>query len=61
MIRGMAYPYGATSDSVVAALKQCGIAYARTTISTEQFAIPVDWLRLPTTCHHSNPRLMDLA
>ena len=61
MIRGMAYPYGATSDSVVAALKQCGIVYARTTISTEQFAIPVDWLRLPTTCHHSNPRLMELA
>ena len=60
-IRGMAYPFGTTSDSVVASLKQCGMAYARTTVSTEGFAIPTDWLRLPTTCHHRNPRLMELA
>ena len=61
MIRGMAYPYGKYSDSVVTSLKQSGIVYARTTISTEQFTIPTDWLRLPTTCHHRNPRLMELA
>ena len=60
-IRGMAYPFGTTSDSVVASLKQCGMAYARTTVSTEGFAIPIDWLRLPATCHHRNPRLMELA
>jgi len=61
MIRGMAYPNGKFNDSVVTSLKQCGIAYARTVISTEQFAIPTDWLRLPATCHHKNPRLMELA
>ena len=61
MIRGFAYPYGATSDSVVASLKQCGIAYARTGVSTEQFSIPADWLRLAPTCRHRNPRLMELA
>ena len=61
IIRGMAYPYGRTNDSVVASLKQCGIAYARTTVSTEKFTIPTDWLRLPATCHHRNPRLMELA
>lgn len=61
IIRGMAYPFGAYSDSVVETLKQCGIVYARTTISTERFDIPTDWLRMPTTCHHSNPRLMELA
>lgn len=61
MIRGMAYPFGTTSDSVVASLKQCGIAYSRTTVSTEKFTIPTDWLRLPATCHHRNPRLMELA
>ena len=59
--RGMAYPYGTYSDSVVATLKQCGIVYSRTTISTEKFDIPTDWLRLPATCHHNNPRLMELA
>lgn len=61
MVRGMAYPFGTYSDSVVASLKQCGIVYSRTTISTEKFDIPSDWLRLPATCHHGNPRLMELA
>lgn len=61
LVRGMAYPYGTTSDDVVASLKQCGIVYSRTTVSTEKFSIPTDWLRLPATCHHNNPRLMELA
>ncbi|MBE6548816.1 MAG: polysaccharide deacetylase [Ruminococcaceae bacterium] len=61
IIRGMAYPYGTYSDSVVEALRACGIAYSRTTIQTERFDIPTDWLRLPTTCRHKNPRLMELA
>lgn len=59
--RGMAYPYGDTSDHVVEALKDCGIAYARTTVSTHSFAIPSDWLRLPATCHHRSPELRKLA
>ena len=46
---------------MVATLRQCGIAYARTTVSTERFDLPTDWLRLPATCRHSNPRLMELA
>lgn len=60
-IRGMAYPFGTTSDSVVETLKKCGIVYSRTTVSTEKFDIPTDWLRLPATCHHNSPRLMELA
>lgn len=61
IVRGMAYPFGTTSDEVVEVLKQCGIAYSRTVESTEKFAIPTDWLRMPATCHHKNPRLMELA
>lgn len=63
IIRGMAYPQGtiSVSDRVVATLKQCGIAYARTTASTGRFDMPTDWLRLPATCHHNDPRLMELA
>jgi peptidoglycan/xylan/chitin deacetylase (PgdA/CDA1 family) len=61
IVRGMAYPMGTFSDEVVATLRQCGIAYARTTVSTEKFKLPTDWLRLPATCHHNNPRLMELA
>ncbi|MBE6546820.1 MAG: polysaccharide deacetylase [Ruminococcaceae bacterium] len=61
LIRGMAYPYGSHSNSVVEVLRNCGIVYARTTVSTERFGIPTDWLRMPATCHHNNPRLMELA
>lgn len=61
MIRGMAYPNGPFNDKVVECAKACGIAYARTVICTEQYEIPSDWLRLPTTCHHNNPRLFELA
>lgn len=61
IVRGMAYPQGAYSNEVVDCLKCAGIAYARTTISTGDFRIPTDWLRLETTCHHNDPRLMQLA
>ena len=61
VVRGMAYPFGTYSDAVVEALRVCGIAYSRTTKSTEKFDIPTDWLRMPATCHHANPRLMELA
>ena len=61
IVRGMAYPYGTYGDSVVSSAKQCGIVYSRTIDSTEKFTIPTDWLRMPATCHHNNPRLMELA
>lgn len=61
IVRGMAYPFGTYNDSVVETLKQCGIVYSRTTVSTEKFTIPTDWLRMPATCHHNNPNLMELA
>ena len=61
VVRGMAYPYGITSNEIVDTLKCCGIAYARTTVSTENFNIPTDWLRMPATCHHKHPHLFDLA
>jgi len=61
IVRGMAYPFGTYNDVVVEALKMADIVYARTTKSTECFDIPDDLLRLPATCHHNNPRLMELA
>lgn len=60
-VQGMAYANGSFNDDAVNVLKTCGINYARTIISTEKFDIPTDWLRLPATCHHNNPRLMELA
>lgn len=61
MIRGMAYAYGTYDDQAVRILRLAGICYSRTVESTERFDIPTDWLRLPATCHHKNPRLMELA
>lgn len=60
-IHGMAYANGLVDDKVVDVLKATGIWYSRTTVSTLKFAMPTDWLRLPATCHHNNPKLMELA
>ena len=61
IVRGMAYPFGTYSDEVVECAKMCGIVYARTVQETERFEIPDDWMRLKSTCHHNNPKLMELS
>lgn len=61
IIRGLAYPCGRYDDDVIEILKQCGIAYARTIKNTEGFELPEEWLAWHPTCHHDNPRLMELA
>lgn len=59
-VRGFAYPNGSCSDEVVAALRSCGIVYARTVNSTHSFNIPSDFLRWHPTCHHADPAFPDL-
>lgn len=59
--KGMAYPFGTYDDRVLEILKNCGISYSRTVKSTESFKLPQNWLTLHPTCHHNNPKLMDLA
>ena len=61
VIKGHAYPFGTTADHVVEVLRNCGIRYARTTAATKRFDIPTDWLRLPSTCHHGVPDLMQIV
>ena len=60
-VHGFAYPYGGYTDNVVTILKNAGFYYARTIVSTLKFNMPEDWLRLPATCHHKSPELMNLA
>ena len=60
IVRGLAYPFGSYSDEVVEALRVCGVAYARTVVSTFGFDVPTDWLRMPATCHHTSPRLNEM-
>lgn len=60
--RGMAYPFGTTSDTVVEALRMCGIVYSRTTKVTNSLELTKeDWLKLPATCHHSSQNLNELS
>ena len=57
----MSYPYGCYSDEVVAVAKAQGILYSRTTVATGEFHLPADFLRWHSTCHHGDPRLLDLG
>ena len=61
IVRGMAYAYGAYNDTVINILDMCGIAYARTTTTTHNFNFPQNWLEWNPTCHHKDPKLMELA
>lgn len=61
VVRGHAYPYGCYNDSVIDILKKAGIVYARTVESHRTFKLPDDWLRWGATCHHNEPKLMELA
>ncbi len=61
IVNGHAYPFGEYNSSVIEYLRSCGIVYARNVDSTEKFELPEEWLRWGTTCHHNNPRLMELA
>ena len=60
IIRGMAYPFGTYNENVVNILRNCGIAYSRTTKSTLGFGLPEEPLVLDPTCHHHEPKLFEL-
>lgn len=57
IIRGFAYPsVSATNDVSETALKAADIAYVRVTSAepSNSFALPNNWYRWHTTCHHKN-------
>lgn len=59
-VLGHAYPYGTYNDTVVKALADCGIRYARTVKATLAFGVPGEPLLLHPTCHHSHPGIFRL-
>lgn len=61
IVKGCAYPMGTSSDTTAQVLDTCGVKYARTVEVTHNFAIPNNWLRMPSTCHHNDPKLFELA
>lgn len=62
IIRGMAYPMGSPYivEDNIRTVRQCGIAYARTTAATKKFGLPDDWAVLNPTCHHTDADCLDL-
>jgi peptidoglycan/xylan/chitin deacetylase (PgdA/CDA1 family) len=60
-VQGMAYPFGTYNDLVVKTVGRCGLRYARGIKNTYSFDIPRDLLVYQPTCHHRDPRLMELA
>ena len=62
IIRGMAYPMGGTqNETLISAIRSCGMLYARATGSSHSFTIPKDWLRLQGTCHSKEEGILELA
>ncbi len=60
-IVGMAYPYGAYNDAVIAAVKRAGIGYSRTIEDNGCFALPEKPRAWGHTCHHNAAELFTLA
>ena len=72
IICGMAYPDsginrvndGKSVEEIVRLLSMLGIVYSRTTrdqSDDERFMLPNEYLTWNPTCHHDNPRLMELV
>lgn len=61
LIRGMAYSFGTYTEDTLCALRMCGICYSRTTASTSKFRFPENWLTWHPTCHHNNPKAVELV
>ena len=51
---GMSYPFGDYSDTVINAMRMCGIVYSRTVKNTNGFKLPKNFMEWHPTCHHSN-------
>lgn len=60
IVRGHAYPFGAYDDRTLRVLKYNFICYARTTVATNGFGFPRNFLEWHPSCHHNSPKLFEL-
>ena len=60
VVRGMAYANGSYDGRCAEYLPKCDICYSRTVDRTGKFDFPENWIYLHPTCHHDNPKLMEL-
>ena len=61
LIRGYAYPFGFYNDDIKKILSYAGYHYARVVDTTGGFGVPEDFMEWKGTCHHNDPKLMELA
>ncbi len=61
IIKGMAYDYVTQNGAVESEARDCGIRWARTTVSTGSFGIGPDPLVYNPTCHHADEAIFRLA
>ncbi|HSD36439.1 MAG TPA: polysaccharide deacetylase family protein [Rhodocyclaceae bacterium] len=52
-VRGFAYPNGQHTPALHALLPELGVAYARTTVSTNDLLLPTQLMTWHPTCHHN--------
>lgn len=57
---GFVYPFGSYNKEIKTILKDLGIQYARTVISTHSFQLQQNLLEFNPTCHHNDPQLFDI-
>ena len=60
-VRGMSYPYGNFSERDIKIYTSCGMRYSRTTISTNGFGLPENFMKWNPTCHQNDPELFSIA
>ena len=61
LVQGFVFANGFISEEMFEYVRSCGFKYARTTLSSYNFDIPTDWIRLSPTCRHRDPKLMELV
>lgn len=62
IIEGFAYPFGLVeTEGMIDCIRNCGIKYGRTTVSTYNFELPNDYLRWNPTCWQGETNLFELA
>lgn len=60
-LKMFAYPFGVYDKDVMDILRLAGYQGARTVQSSYSFDLPQNFLAWNPTCHHGDPRLMELA
>lgn len=61
LVRGHAYPNGSYKEDIKDLFRKLGIAYGRVVEETEAFELPTDPMEWHPTCHHNNPKLLEMA